>query len=573
MKKRFVTIGLMMLLVVLIMPQTMFAAPQYQTSTDEVIQIVLVLDVSGSMGTPVYTGIVPEDLLSLLLRLDELKNDPEILDLQAQIEEAENDPDVKDAKNAIDAAYDEMNRWISENYDLNLEEIQTGIRTFLTEKGCGEEGAEGISTAGDRIQIEFQLVAVCPTGSVYYQFVSEAVNLVPYLMDPDYQVLRGAWQEANQAYDDALEEAGYTTLTEELEAYKAGGEFKEVQAEIDRLVDVYNIPSRLELAKSAAINLIDWSNLQNRVTGVEVMLGLVTFSNEAYHQHSLTFEHEEVEKLIRDMTPLYQTNIGAALNLGISELEANGDPEQTQVVLLLSDGHANVGLTSPEILTTIPPRANSLDITLCTAGFADLETEVDFVLLEGLADLTDGEYLFTNSGVDLGSFFVACMEAAAGKSLAGRLTGILNAGDFAEAGRVEVEKHTCDLSLALNFEGGEPTVELVDPEGDEVDPQSAGVNYQSTNQVQLLTITDPVPGEWIINISNEGDLDAAYSILITTSPCEGPPPEEDTTEFDYDLPYLISEEGMSAVTWGIIILVVLLAGATSYVVIIRQRRS
>ena len=80
--------GLIIIILVLITPQRMLAAPSAQTESDEVIQIVLVLDVSGSMGTPVYSGIVPEDLLSLLLRMDELQNDPQFVQLTEQIEEA-----------------------------------------------------------------------------------------------------------------------------------------------------------------------------------------------------------------------------------------------------------------------------------------------------------------------------------------------------------------------------------------------------------------------------------------------------------------------------------------------------
>ena len=91
-KSRIFFCGLILLLAFVITPQTIFAAPSPQTGTDEVIQIVLVLDVSGSMGTPVYTGIVPEDLLSLLLRMDELTNDPQFINLTDQVEEAETEP-------------------------------------------------------------------------------------------------------------------------------------------------------------------------------------------------------------------------------------------------------------------------------------------------------------------------------------------------------------------------------------------------------------------------------------------------------------------------------------------------
>ena len=243
------------------------------------------------------------------------------------------------------------------------------------------------------------------------------------------------------------------------------------------------------------------------------------------------------------------------------------------MVILLSDGHANVGLSSSEILAVIPPRANDHDIILCTAGFADIESEVDFVLLEGLAFQTNGEYLFTNSGTELGSFFAACREAAAGKELAGQMTGIIDAGDVREVGGVEIERNTCVLNLMLNFLSGNPKIELVDPEGEVVTTKREGTSYQTRNQVQLLSVENPPAGEWTINISNQDgeDMDAAFSLVVSTNPCdEMSPPEEEITK--PDLPYLLSEEAMPTATGGVILIVVLLVGATAYVILIRQRK-
>lgn len=180
-----------------------------------------------------------------------------------------------------------------------------------------------------------------------------------------------------------------------MEEYKTSGNFQQIQVEIDRLVDLCSIPSRLELAKSAAINLIDLSQLDKDNTSRNSLIGLVTFSNQAVFEHGLTLEDDQLKPLIRSMVPLQQTNIGDALLLGLNELESNADPEQPMLLILLSDGHTNVGLSSSEILTVIPERNK---ITLCTAGFADLESEVDFVLLEGLAFQT-GENTFLPTAV------------------------------------------------------------------------------------------------------------------------------------------------------------------------------
>lgn len=571
---RILSCILILLITLVLTPMAMFAAPSAQSGTGEAIQIVLVLDSSGSMGTPVYTGIVPEDLLSLLLRMDEIRNDPIFINLTDQVEEAENDSAVSLAKEAWQDAFEELSDWLTANQGISLSGNQAIIRTALKSAGCDDTSDQSISTAGSIEQIEFYLDADCPAGTVTNDLLAEIVDLVPYLDNPQYQALREAWQEAFRLYDETLESSGFNSYSQQLEDYKKSGDYQLVHDEIDRLVELYSIPSRLELAKSAAINLIDLSQLDKDITGIDSLIGLVTFSNQAMFEHGLTLKHDELKPLIRAMIPLQQTNIGDALLMGLNELESNADPDQPKMVILLSDGHANVGLSSSEILAVIPTRANNENVTLCTAGFADIEAEVDFVLLEGLAYQTGGEYLFTNSGAELGSFFAACREAAAGKELAEQITGIVVVGDIVEVGRVEIEQLTCVLSLALNFLSGMPLIELIDPEGNPVDPGEDGISYQTKNQVQLLTVENPMAGEWIINLSNEDDqgMDAAFSILVSTNPCAGPDPEILSTPV-IDLPYLLSAQGMVVATGGVILIVVLLAGATGFIIWLRQRKA
>ena len=574
-KSRIFFCGLILILTFVIIPQTMFAAPSPQTGTDDVIQIVLVLDVSGSMGTPVYTGIVPEDLLSLLLRMDELNNAPEYIRLTDQVEEAEADPEVAATKEDYFYAFDELSDWITSEYGISLSGNEAIVRTTLTEAGCDDTVDRAIVTAKDRLSIDFYLEGGCPQGTVTYSLRQEIYALMPYLDDPQYQELREAWQAAYRDYDDALESSGYNSFSQLLEDYKISGQYQEIQDEIDRLVELYSIPSRLDLAKTAAINLIDLSQMDKDNSGRDSLLGLVTFSNQAMFEHSLTLKYQELKPIISSLVPLQQTNIGDALSMGLDELERNANPDQPMMVILLSDGHANVGMSSNEILTVIPPRANNHDITLCTAGFADIEPEVDFILLEGLANQTDGEYIFTNSGAALGSFFVACREAAAGKELSGQITGIAVADDITEAGRVDIERNTCNLSLSLNFLSGKPMIELFDPAGNQVDTSGEGISYQTRNQVQLLTIENPLAGEWIINLTNDDPqgMDAVYSILISTNPCEGPAPVEAETDPTAGLPFLLTEIGMIFMTGGIILIVVLLSGATIFVILMRQKKA
>lgn len=564
-------IPLFLLMALVFTTGDMSAAPPPQTAED-VIQIVLVLDVSGSMDTEVFTGIVPEDLLSLLFRKGEIQNDPEFIQFQEQMQEAEQDPQVMAAKEKWDNAAEALDEWMIAEYGRDTTSVQQDVHDLLAAAGCEDTMDRAITTVGNLEELDFSLNVACPEGVVTDELRQGVIDLLPYLNDPEYQELRQDWKAAFQTYDDLLEESGYKSAAEQLEELKVESGLDEIEEEIDRLVELYNIPTRLELAKTAAINLIDLSRLDQANTGRESWLGLVTFSNQAQLNHELTLDHERLKGLIRGLKPLFQTNIGAALNTGLNELGRSVDPEQPLLIILLSDGHANVGMSSAEILAAIPPRANAMDVTICTAGFADLETEVDFVLLEGLAQKTDGEYLFTNSGSELGSFFVACREGAVGKNLAGQFSGVVEAGNRSDVGSVEIESHTCQLNATLNFLSGSPELHLVNPGGQTMDPSQGGISYQKRNQVQLFSVEEPQAGQWLIRVSND---DAAgetstFSILVSTTPCEGPGPDVEETDRYAGLPFLLTERGMPYATAFVLVVILLLFGGV--MLIIRRRQ-
>ncbi len=562
------------LLLSLLPPSRSTLAKPLPPQDDQTLQIVLVLDVSGSMATPVYTGIVPEDLLSLLLRLNELNQDPKYLNLQDQLNEAENDPAVQEAKDKMGDAFDNLADWIGENQGSSLAEVQAAIQAKLGEFDCEGTSAGLIVTSGYTDQIMRYLTLDCPPTTNKGKVLSEILKLVPYLDDPDYKAVRREWRIASSDYDQALEDSGKTSLSDRLETYKRESGMSELQEEIDLLVVEYGIPSRLDLAKTAAVNLIDLSALDQDRTGRESMIGLVTFSNQALLESGLTLEHENLKSLISSLMPLAQTNIGEGLSLGLSELENIADPDLPMMVILLSDGHANVGLSSGEILATIPNRANKNDIILCTAGFADLETEVDFLLLEGLAFETEGEYLFTNSGAELGSFFAACREAAAGNILVGQISGVVPAGEVQEIGRIDVEPTTCELTLVLNYLSGTPLLELTNPEGVVLDLESEGVDYQSRNQVQLLTMASPESGEWTVTLSNqdkEGE-SAVFSLIISSKDClDGDQGTEPVPSSQSTIPFLLTNRGLTVLTGGMAAVILILGGGVMVLIRFRQR--
>lgn len=98
------------------------------------------------------------------------------------------------------------------------------------------------------------------------------------------------------------------------------------------------------------------------------------------------------------------TNMEAGLDLGYAEARAQYDPESVNVVVLASDGVANVGMTEAGGLTDRIAEAGSDGINLVTVGFG--MGNYNDQLMEQLANLGDGFYGYVDSYEEAERLFV-----------------------------------------------------------------------------------------------------------------------------------------------------------------------
>lgn len=88
-------------------------------------------------------------------------------------------------------------------------------------------------------------------------------------------------------------------------------------------------------------------------------LGLILFGTRAYVQTPLTFDYQTVEQMLEDATialPGPETAIGDAIGLAIKRLQ--DVPEQSRVLVLLTDGANNAGILSPMQAAAIAKQHN-----------------------------------------------------------------------------------------------------------------------------------------------------------------------------------------------------------------------
>jgi len=344
--------------------------------------------------------------------------------------------------------------------------------------------------------------------------------MVPYLGELEYYPLREVFIEALLTRSNVLEELGYFNLLEQRQQFYVDSGYEQLQAEYNAKMDELGIPRKIDLAKLAARTLLDLSRLDETAGRRVSVVALVIFSNDSVLLQELTPNLDAVEGKILQLEPQYQTNIYDALEDALQELERNRDPAQPSLVILLSDGHANVGPGPEQILADIPPWANELDIPICTVGIGQTEAHVDRNLLRGLAEETGGRYLFARTGEELVNFFVACRQEMVGAVT--QYAGYLRPGQPSPLEPVPVSPNVCELSLALNFIAGDPDLEITDPQGVLVEAGYPGFTLQKGVSLKLFTLLTPTPGEWRVTVTG-GDAvveEIFYNVVITSNLCQ-----------------------------------------------------
>jgi hypothetical protein len=516
MRRAFPWTGLITLVAVFTAGFLMAASPFQEEPKIDHPQLVLVFDVSGSMGQYVLPEDMPEELAALHDQLEQIENDPEYVRLSEELNTIYERPEVQKAQQTMNEAQAALDDWIFENgYGDGLSAIGGDISGLLADYGCDENFGYVIANSSGLSGIDQMLNVACSAQGVTLDDEQrQAVkDMVAFVEEPDFQALRQAADEANKAYSDTLSANGYVEIQTQLNDLQQSQNYYELQDEFDALAEELGIPTRLNLAKLAARTLLDLSRLDSIASGRESSVGLVIFSDRASLIQSLTTDYGPLEAEIDELKPLYSTNISDGLNTALNDLAENGDPEQPSAIILLSDGYGNLGLTAEQTLDQIPGLAKGAAI--CTIGFGNEEDEVDAELLRGLADATDGEYLFAKSGEELVTFFIACRQGLVSR-VVDQFTGAVREGETVEAGRIEVGPDMRVLNLTLNYLEGQMVMDLIDPDGNTVDIDYHGVSIQQGENVQLITVNNPPPGQWTVQVTakdapQEG---AIYNVVV-----------------------------------------------------------
>ena len=434
---------------------------------EETIQVVLVLDVSDSMKWPIVNAELPDELVTLMTQIQDINQNPPWTPIDEQLDAIVKDQEVVELKAIYDDSVERLDAWFMET---GYEETQAGFRQkmvdYLKEINCDTSYARSLITSITLNEIDHWVGEACAAAGISFEQHQAIRDMVPYLGEPFYTTTQEESTIAYRLFYEALEARNYNGLIAERDQLKADTNLEGLTLDMDQMILDLGILRKLDLAKLAARALIGLSELDAVADRRVSEIALVRFSTDSVLLESLTVDHGIIESKIIELEPLQLTNIYAGLDTALVELENHGDPDQPIVIILLSDGHITTGLDLEQVLEQIPPRAEDMDAVICTVGFGETEAHVDWPLLRGLADATDGEYLFAESGEELVNFFIACRQSLLGE--VEQIGGIAKAGAVTPTDPLTINRNVCEMSLALNYVSGDPILEISDPEGTSV---------------------------------------------------------------------------------------------------------
>ncbi len=113
-------------------------------------------------------------------------------------------------------------------------------------------------------------------------------------------------------------------------------------------------------------------------------------------------DKRDIRDLLDQVYPRGATNLGGGLVAGLEQVERHRDREFLNRVILLSDGLANRGITTPHELRHIAQRYRSKSISVTTMGVG---LDYNENLMMGLSQSGGGNYYFIESPNSLASIF------------------------------------------------------------------------------------------------------------------------------------------------------------------------
>lgn len=286
---------------------------------------------------------------------------------------------------------------------------------------------------------------------------------------------------------------------------KDGGDEKDEQGEqgdmLTSTVVVMDISSsmndnwsggrKIDSSKKAATQMMSLIGQENSVFGPRHEVSLISFSDRATLELPTTIDIEQAKQTVGKLDTQSSTNLGAALemaNLQLDQVSAG-----KKLVVVLSDGNSNRGMSADEMLAGPVTQAQEKGYVIYTIGFGE-KAQIDESFLEKIAQNTGGSYYYANGGYELQNVYLKLRHQGAGQIIA-EYKGPISQGETKEVGKVQVSSKMGQIHSTLNWGGSDLDLTLKDPRGKIVDEKYPGAKIYN-DKPRYVIVENPAPGEW-----------------------------------------------------------------------------
>jgi len=271
------------------------------------------------------------------------------------------------------------------------------------------------------------------------------------------------------------------------------------------------------------INMIEQ---ESQVGTSNHQVAIATFTSAAYLDLGLTTDYNVARQVVNGLSPLARTNIGAGLQVSNQALTSAPTGAQ-KIIILLSDGLTNEGLTRQEILDGPVQEAAAVGTCIYTVGFGD-RGELDEVLLQEIATGSGcGEYNYASAPARLRPLYIRLRLQSLGQIL-GEFQGQVSQGQQMNAGQVDVPSGQDALYASLYWPGSVLGLILTDPQGQAVDESYPGAIISTYPSMVYAIVDDPLAGTWSIDVLGQdvpaGTTDFEAIVSSRTAPATPVPP-------------------------------------------------
>ena len=279
---------------------------------------------------------------------------------------------------------------------------------------------------------------------------------------------------------------------------------------------------KLESAKRAAGDIVTMMEQESQVSGISHGVAIATFSTSAWLNLGLTTDYAQAKGVIAGLVPTNRTNIGAGLQVANDALRgAPADAER--IIILLSDGLTNEGLSPPEILSGPVQEAANAGTCIYTVGFGDRGALDEDLLRQIASGSRCGEYYYATDAYQLDNIYIKVRHQALGQIIA-EFSGQVEQGRTTPPEEITVPSGKGELNISLVWPGSALDLIVTDPKGRRVDDSYPGASLVPYARFVYLIIKSPLPGLWRLAVFGrevpEGAIDynAVASVREQTTP-------------------------------------------------------